>query len=78
MAMDIIRKQKKIIAVLWVLLLMSLMLNVCQWKPDRKIQQEIIEEAMIPESVNLKELGYFRRKNNENLRFYSGGTEHIS
>lgn len=77
MAMDIIRKQRRIIAILCALALVLLVLNVCQYKKYQCIQDCEDKEAVIQTSVVWADQAEFRRKKNENIRLHAGRTKPI-
>ena len=77
MAMDIIQKQRRIIAILCALALVLLVLNVCQYKKYQCIQDCEDKEAVIQTSVVWADQAEFRRKKNENIRLHAGRTKPI-
>lgn len=77
MAMGIIRKQRRVIAILCALALALLLLNVCQYKKYQSTQEYEDKEAVIQTSVVWAEQAECRRKKNENIRLHTGRTKPI-
>lgn len=77
MAMDIIRKQRRIIAILCALALVLLMLNVCQYKKYQRMHDCENKEAVIQTSVVWADQAECRRKKNEDIRLHTSRTKPI-
>ncbi len=77
MAMDIIRTQRRVIAILCAIALALLLLNVCQYKKYNSTQDCEDKEAVIQTSVIWAEQAECRRKKNENIRLHTGRTKPV-